>query len=77
MYFPLQKDGIPSRYISSAFVALALMAGSGSAVAQDDDDQIEEITVTGSQIKGVPMLRCFARIGHLGRGYRSLWHRLG
>ena len=53
MFFPLQKDGILSRHVSLAFCALALAAG--PAVAQDDDENIEEITVTGTQIKGVSM----------------------
>jgi outer membrane receptor protein involved in Fe transport len=34
--------------------------GSGLAVAQDDDDEIEEITVTGSQIKGAAINEALA-----------------
>jgi len=46
-----------SRYVKSqsalfAANALVLALYSGAASAQEDDDQIEEITVTGSQIKG-------------------------
>ncbi len=35
--------------------SMFLVFAAGPASAQDDDDQIEEITVTGSQIKGVPI----------------------
>jgi outer membrane receptor protein involved in Fe transport len=52
MFLPLRKGGLLRRHVSFVLGALALIAGSGSALAQDDDDQIEEITVTGSQIKG-------------------------
>ncbi|MCH9694187.1 MAG: TonB-dependent receptor [Gammaproteobacteria bacterium] len=40
---------------------MALVAGSGSAFAQEDDDeQIEEITVTGTQIKGAAINEALA-----------------
>ena len=42
-----------SRFV--LFAAGSLCLASVTAYAQDDDDQIEEITVTGTQIKGVPM----------------------
>lgn len=52
MFFPLRKGGRLRRQFPFAVSAFALLAGSEFAVAQDDDDQIEEITVTGTQIRG-------------------------
>ena len=54
MFFCLNKGGANRRQVPFALGVIALMAGSGSAFAQDeeDDDAIDEITVVGSQIKG-------------------------
>lgn len=56
MFFPLHKGGSKSRNIPFVLSAIALIAGSGSAFAQEDesegDESIEEIRVVGSQIRG-------------------------
>lgn len=53
MNVPSQCDGLLRRRALFAIFTTALLAGPGSVLAQDDaDDDIEEITVTGSQIRG-------------------------
>ena len=60
MLFPSRKDGPCGRHISIALSFIALVAG--PAIAQDDegDEKIEEITVTGSQIKGAAINEALA-----------------
>ncbi len=52
MNIPSQCDGHLCRRALFAIFTTALLAGPGSALAQEKDDDIEEITVTGSQIRG-------------------------
>lgn len=54
MFFASRRRGFKSRQFSFALSAFALIIGSGSAIAQeeDDDDSIDEIRVVGSQIRG-------------------------
>lgn len=61
MLFTLRKGGASCRHIPFGFAIAALVAG--PAFAQDDDsedDQIEEITVTGTQIKGAAINEALA-----------------
>ncbi len=62
MSFPLRTDDVLRRHFIPAAFALALLAGPAPALAQDseDDEQIEEITVTGSQIKGAGISEALA-----------------
>lgn len=54
MLFPLRKGGFKRRHVPFVLGVIALVTGPGLAVAQDDesDESIEEITVTGTQIRG-------------------------
>lgn len=61
MLFPLLKGGFRSRRLPFGLAVCALVAG--PAFAQDDtseEDQIEEITVTGTQIKGAAINEALA-----------------
>jgi outer membrane receptor protein involved in Fe transport len=54
MFFWLRKGGSKRRQIPFVFGVVALIAGPGSVLAQDDEDDesIEEIVTVGTQIKG-------------------------
>ena len=60
MLYSFCKSGSSRRHVPFALALLALVAG--PAVAQDDDseEKIEEITVTGSQIKGAAINEALA-----------------
>tara|TARA_R110002096_G_scaffold154_11_gene796 strand:+ start:1159 stop:4182 length:3024 start_codon:yes stop_codon:yes gene_type:complete len=61
MLFTLRKGGARCRHIPFGFAIAALVAG--PALGQNDDtedDEIEEITVTGSQIKGAAINEALA-----------------
>ncbi len=60
MNVPSQSDGLLRRRVLFAMFTTALLAGPGSALAQEEDDKIEEITVTGSQIKGAAINEALA-----------------
>jgi outer membrane receptor protein involved in Fe transport len=60
MFFRLRKGDARRRQIPFVLGAIAFVAGPGSVVAQDDDDQIEEITVVGSQIRGAKITDALA-----------------
>lgn len=61
MFFT-RRSGDACRHILFASSAFAMLVSSGSAFAQDDnaDEEIEEITVTGSQIKGAAINEALA-----------------
>ena len=54
MFFRLHRGGAKRRQVPFVFGVIALIAGPGSVLAQDEDgeEEIDEITVVGSQIKG-------------------------
>ena len=62
MFFRLRKGGSKRRQIPFVLGAIALIAGPGSLLAQDDegDDEIDEITVVGSQIRGAKITDALA-----------------
>ncbi len=62
MFFWLRKGGSKRRQIPFVLGAIALIAGPGSVLAQDDegDDEIDEITVVGSQIRGAKITDALA-----------------
>ena len=60
MLFPSRKDGPCGRHISIALSFIALVAGPAIAQDEEGDEKIEEITVTGSQIKGAAINEALA-----------------